>query len=168
MSMSSGKSSMKERSTLGRFLRAGPIEPRFWAKVDKSGDCWIWTAATRNGYGDFGIKKRMTKAHRVAWELTNGKIPAGIEVAHRCDVRLCVNPSHLFLATHAENMRDMAEKKRSALRERNHMFREVPAEVSHRIVSMRSSGVSWRRIGRELGMSVDLAARAFSDVNVDE
>jgi hypothetical protein len=65
-------------------------------------------------------------------------------------------------------MRDMAEKKRSALRERNHMFREVPAEVSHRIVSMRSSGVSWRRIGRELGMSVDLAARAFSDVNVDE
>ena len=71
----------------------------------------------RDGYGRFNFqyedRKRIRIAHRVAWELVNGPIPDGLEVAHKCDVRNCCNPDHLFLATHDQNMQDCKEKGRN-------------------------------------------------------
>jgi hypothetical protein len=80
----------------------GPIEVRFWAKVDKSGDCWIWTGAKNktgaHRYGFFGVRtKVIDHAHRVAWILTHGPIAAGQAVHHQCGNTLCVNPAHLYL-----------------------------------------------------------------------
>lgn len=86
---------------------------RFWSKVDKSGDCWEWTACrTRAGYGQFKSDGRLHRAHRLAWALTNGPIPEGKHVLHRCDNPGCVNPDHLFLGSHQDNMDDMSNKGR--------------------------------------------------------
>jgi hypothetical protein len=74
-----------------------------------------------------------------------------------------VNPAHLFLASHAENMRDCLIKGRYAKRERNGMFRQIDADTARRIVALKSAGASWRRIGRECGMSVDLAERIYAE-----
>lgn len=93
---------------------------RFWKKVKKTRGCWLWNGAiTTGGYGCLGIGSRTDgtraseRAHRVAWMLTRGPIPAGIFVLHRCDNPRCVCPAHLFLGTHADNMQDMRAKGRS-------------------------------------------------------
>lgn len=77
---------------------------RFWAKVDKSSDCWMWTAATiEGGYGVFRINGGNVVAHRVSYMWSNGPIPRGYEVDHMCFNRSCVNPSHLRLLSHSLN-----------------------------------------------------------------
>lgn len=93
---------------------------RFWDKVDRTENCWVWIASTDSkGYGQFmsGSRKnadrKLKRAHRVAYELTIGDIPEGLELLHTCDNKLCVNPSHLRPGTHADNMRDMSQKDRS-------------------------------------------------------
>jgi hypothetical protein len=81
------------------------LAERFWEKVDKSGDCWEWTGAkTSAGYGVFGMGGGKTRgSQRVAYELTHGGIPEGMEIDHICHNRGCVNPQHLRLATRKQN-----------------------------------------------------------------
>jgi HNH endonuclease len=105
------------RPDLGKTL-----EQRFWEKVDKSGDCWIWTAGLTRGYGQFivmrGKRGYPVRAHRLAWELTRGPIPDGLDLDHlchnrnrscpggdTCPHRRCVNPDHLEPVTNEENIR---------------------------------------------------------------
>lgn len=84
----------------------------FWSRVDRSTDCWLWLGA-KNDDG-YGIVGHVGKAHRVAWELTNGKIPADQHVLHRCDNPGCVRPDHLFLGSNHDNVLDRHSKGRSA------------------------------------------------------
>lgn len=72
--------------------------------------CWLYTKLIMKGYGHINIKGIKVPAHRISYELHNGEIPSGLYICHKCDIRSCVNPSHLFTGTHLDNMRDMAEK----------------------------------------------------------
>ena len=91
----------------------------FWSQVKKdvAGGCWTWTGKTiKGGYGDYRVsvdgQSRHVIAHRWAWTETHGEIPPGMFVLHRCDNPPCVNPAHLFLGSHRENMADMVAKGR--------------------------------------------------------
>ncbi len=77
---------------------------RFWSKVDASGDCWLWTAYKQPpGYGKFGWNGKPHYAHRIAYQMLVGPIPADRELDHLCRVRHCVNPDHLRVVTHRQN-----------------------------------------------------------------
>lgn len=97
-------------------MKGQPLSHRLWAKVDKSGDCWLWTGKVNDsGYGVIrNVLGVETKCHRVAYVLANGYIPHGLCVLHRCDNRRCCNPSHLFLGTRGDNNRDRSAKGRTA------------------------------------------------------
>lgn len=89
---------------------------RFMAYVDKQESCWIWKGFTnRKGYGRFSFRhNKSATAHRVSYEVFKGPIENNLFVCHQCDNPSCVNPDHLWLGTHLENMIDMIEKGRQS------------------------------------------------------
>ena len=85
---------------------AARAKDRFWAKVDKTETCWLWTANTcSRGYGHLRSNKVHWLAHRLSYTWAYGPIPDGLEIDHLCRVRNCVRPDHLEAVTHTENVR---------------------------------------------------------------
>lgn len=97
------------------------VKDRFLNKVEKTNNCWNWKAYIRHdGRGEFSFNSKAEKAHRISHLLFKGNIPEGLHVLHKCDNPKCVKPSHLFLGTHADNMRDCKAKGRHFLSTKTH------------------------------------------------
>lgn len=90
--------------------RAHPVRDiteRFWAKVEKTATCWVWTGATKYGYGVIGVGRRTegtVQVHRLSYELHTGPIPEGLQIDHLCFNTACVNPDHLEAVTQQVNL----------------------------------------------------------------
>lgn len=127
------------------------MNSRFEEKIERIPECgcWIWLGyCDKDGYGHF--RKSTTQvclAHRASWEFYTSPIPDGMDVLHRCDTPFCVNPHHLFLGTHQDNMDDMTKKERA-----NHPCGNLNgnAKLNERsIFAIRSDDRSQRIIAKE-------------------
>lgn len=123
---------------------------RFEAKyiIEPNSSCWLWTDSLHSqGYGLLWIAgAKKAYAHRLSYEHFVGPVAAGQYVLHRCDVRSCVNPSHLFVGSHAENMLDMARKERAR-------STTLSAAAIREIGTRTAAGESQSEIARRYGVS---------------
>lgn len=141
---------------------------RFMSKVVMVGDCWTWTGATNNaGYGLFRFRGKTVTTHRLSYQHHVGEIPEsdgyhGTCVLHRCDVRNCVNPAHLFLGSNAENIEDMHAKGRarkcSPKGERHGMAKLTSADVLA-IVAAVGQGRSKTSVARDFHVTPSMVGR---------
>lgn len=141
------------------------LRERFWSKVALgTGDmCWIWVArCQQGGYGQFRMHGRIVAAHRVAYELAVGPIPAGLCVCHRCDNPSCVNPAHLFLGTQKENLADMVMKGREVRSRGERHGKAILTEKQVHEIRARCTGRLGEKteIAREYGVN----RHAISDI----
>ena len=113
-------------------------------ELDKYG-CWIWKRGhSKGGYGLKQFKGSFQGAHRVSWQIHNGPIPKGLSVLHCCDVKLCVNPQHLFLGTQKDNVRDAVKKRRT--------WSKLTPEDVKKIRILRKRGETLQAIGDKYGV----------------
>jgi len=133
------------------------LEERFWSKVDKSqGEeaCWIWTSTVSRGRAMFHFQGTSVNAARVAWQLTYGEIPPSLEVCHHCDDMMCLNPKHLFLGTHKNNMNDMLAKGRERHLKGEALPHSKLNEVAVKDIRQRANkGVSVKELARQYNVS---------------
>lgn len=112
--------------------------------------CWVWIGAMdgRGGYGSAWLRGRVMGAHKAAYQTWVGDIPNGLHVCHRCDVRSCINPAHLFLGDRSQNMRDAASKGRIG-----HHCAKLTFEQAQAIRASKARGVD---LARDYGVSQNI------------
>ena len=145
-----------------------PARQRFFAKVRKSEACWWWEGTKNNkGYGMFmAVSPAKSLAHRFSYELVNGSIPKGKNILHQCDNPACVNPAHLVLGTHAENMRDMHRKRRGKFvahkGEHNGSSKLTDDQVRNMRRQYSGGGVTQAKLAEQFGVSRTLVSNVVT------
>ena len=91
-------------------LQERDFENRFWNNVLEENGCWIWQGTvSTNGYGAITLDGENRPTHVLSYEQANGNIPDGLFVLHKCNRKLCINPEHLYVGTHNDNMKDLSD-----------------------------------------------------------
>lgn len=134
-----------------------PIATRFHSKyfIDQASGCWLWRdRPSERGYGTLRIKDIGNYAHRISWELHNGPIPDGMCVCHKCDVRLCVNPDHLFLGTRIDNNLDRDRKGRHSVKRGSTVYNAklTESDIPHIMKLCRDGKLTHKQIGAKFGV----------------
>jgi hypothetical protein len=137
--------------------RSGDTRARFWAKVDKSGECWLWLGGkAHRGHGRVKWGGRFRPAHRIAYELLVGPVPEGLCVLHNCpggDNPACVRPSHLWLGSKTDNNRDRDAKGRTAHQKGSaHGLSKLTEDDVRLIRQRRADGATLTAIAAEFGV----------------
>jgi hypothetical protein len=118
-------------------------------EVDEVTGCHNWTGTLSGArYGQLYVQGKRRYAHRYAYERVNGRIPAGMEVCHRCDNPQCVNEEHLFVGSHADNMADASAKRRTRQGSRHWGAKLTEDDVAF----LRSSGLATATLARRFGV----------------
>lgn len=131
-----------------------PAIARLLPRLVFRGGCWLWPGATNGrGYGVIGEHGRQAYVHRVMYEHQHGPIPEGMEICHRCDVRNCVNPGHLFLGTHAENVADSVAKGRHRKGEAMYWSAKLTEGDVREIRQLHAAGQSATSLAVRFGVS---------------
>lgn len=148
--------------------RKSSLISRFYEKIAfGSNDCWCWVGyVDQLGYGRLAHELE-NKSHRISWLIHKGEIPQGIKVLHRCDLRCCVNPDHLFLGTQTDNMQDMIFKKRGNHKgfpgTSNPMAKLNESKVNE-IKSLRDNfGYSFKKIAKIMNVAPMTVHRAYTN-----
>ena len=136
-----------------------PFEYRFQTSIRKEENgCWTWTSCVNTyGYGETAYKGKQYLAHRLSYEFCKGPIPEGLFVCHSCDNPACINPDHLWVGTHTDNMRDKLRKGRGNMPfGSNHWGVKLTEDLVRKIRSLHSSGTRIKEIMEltNLGRSV--------------
>jgi hypothetical protein len=157
-------------------MKYAPAIDRFMAKVEMipEAGCWLWTACVHStGYGRFGMGgNEVEYSHRAAWRLLVGEIPESMYVCHKCDIRICVNPYHLFIGTASDNMQDASRKGRILIPKESHASDEThqPAKLTNdQVISIRESSSGLSALSGMYGVSKSAiwaarTGRTFRDV----
>lgn len=144
----------------GKNSNPVPIDVRFWSKVSVANpsECWNWNAFIHpSGYGTFRLNGKEALSHRMSWILSFGQIPDGLCVCHKCDNRICCNPSHLFLGTYKDNANDRDRKGRTKIPNNagdNHGMSKLTEDDVKRILHLHAEGYSNREIANIVGKVV--------------
>lgn len=145
---------------------------RFWDKVDKSGDCWLWLGAIRGdtGYGEFWLNRRSFQAHRVSYQLThNVQLESNQLVLHRCNNRRCVNPNHLYMGDYKDNFRDMVQAGWTPVTgERHGRAKLTPGQAIEIRALYTAGGVSQRELARRYNVSQRSIAMVLHNITFQE
>lgn len=141
-------------------------EDEFWTRVGRRGDdeCWLWTGGTRHGYGSMKYKGKYITAHRFAYTIAVGPIPAGLSILHSCDTPACCNPNHLRAGTAKDNAHDRDSRKRQwrdrgyhcSLGEKNTQA-VIDEHMVRRIRIMASDGLTASAIASRTGVTYNIA-----------
>lgn len=132
--------------------RLALLRARLDANTHRSEGCWLWTGYTQpNGYGWINYSGLKMAAHRAALLVSGSDVPADMDVCHRCDVRNCVNPAHLYVGSRAENMADCTARQRH----------NKPHGEKHWCAKLSAGAVAEIRVRRSAGDLISVIARDF-------
>lgn len=131
------------RKCASLFRTSGDAE-RLLSMVEKTSGCWLFQGTSLRGYGQFRYMGKTQLAHRASYMLFVGPIEPGLYVCHKCDVRSCINPDHLFLGTQSDNMKDCVSKGRNFVPKHNLLKLFCPKGHSYSGDNLILNG-TWRR-----------------------
>ena len=157
-----------KRNSKGQFMSIPP-EIRFWDKVEKTKKCWLWIGAKRkDGYGVICLDKKRNKyrAHRFVMEMKlKKKLLPSIKVLHKCDNPACVRPSHLFLGTQLDNLRDMFAKRRNSIYFGGKGEKNPGAKLTKKEVEeIRKKYIPWKYSQKQLALKYGVVQQTISRI----